>query len=491
MKNRIFFTGFIFLAAAASYYLIGNPYTHAVNSDSAIHVIMIDHFDWGRDFYYWAQNRVGSFVPLVAQPITLLGVSPLKVAFIVKYLLLIGICLTVCGFIKGFVFRVLAVIAVLFPSFSYFKILEIGQPYAEQTFLLLLGTFLIIRKIELKESVGNFTLVITSIIFGIALWVNDSSLLYVLMFAIGMIILKVTGIMHFKGRLNWLFFSIPFLAIASYCYFKKTVTTDYTGYTDQKINSLDVFFESVFSWHKKVIHVYEYGLTNPIIATEITVILFFFVIFLTAILKWRLWIDLFSKYYIPLFFILFAIAMYCAVCFSSWYTDNYSGSRYMITSYFFMLFGSLIFVDQMRSDNKLPVKYAFVVLTALLVGVGIYSQKSLYLEEKGFVLKKQEIPELDQVKGSGIIGEYWYAYAMAVHDPAYIPATPHEKSFPRSNHERVRVHSRDQIFLIKNDWFETFPDTLVQLEIRLVRKIPHSEIEVGNAVLSPYRKERL
>ena len=487
MKNYLFFAGFIFLAATASYFLIGSPYIHVVNSDSAIHVIMIDHFDWQRDFYYWAQNRVGSFVPAVAQPIKLLGISPLKAAFIVRYLLLIGTCLILCKLVRIPIYRILIVVAVLFPSFSYFRILEIGHPYAEQLFLLLLGTYLIHRKIKIQEPVDNPALILTSILFGIAFWANDSSLIYILMFAIGLIILQVSGIMHFSGRFNWLFFATPFLAIASYCYYKKLVIIDYSGYADQKINSLDVFFESVFSWHKKVIYVFENGISNPVVATEIAVIFFFFIIFLIALLKWRLWIDRFSKYYIPLFFILFALAMYCAVCFSSWYIDNYSDSRYMITSYFFMLFGSFILLDKMHSDDKLPVKSGFTGLAFLLVVVGIYSQK--YVVQNGFILEKGEIPELIQVQGRGIIGDYWYTYALAAHDPASIPATPHESSFPRSYHERMRVLAMDQIFLIKNNWFETFPDTVVQFETRLVRQVPHSEIKVGNIVLSPYQKE--
>ena len=62
----------------------------------------------------------------------------------------------------------------------------------------------------------------------------------------------------------------------------------------------------------------------------------------------------------------------------------------------------------------------------------------------------------------GIIAEYWNAYMTASPDPLHIKVTAHDKDYVRNPDLVNEVFGQPKIYLIKDGWLESFPDTLVQ-----------------------------
>lgn len=62
----------------------------------------------------------------------------------------------------------------------------------------------------------------------------------------------------------------------------------------------------------------------------------------------------------------------------------------------------------------------------------------------------------------GIIGHYWYSYALSSTNPEKCIAIAREGEYIRNNWQTEDLFKKEKIYLIKNDWFETWPQTIMQ-----------------------------
>lgn len=68
------------------------PHFKGLNSDLVIPALMTEDYRFVRDWYYWGQDRLGSFPVLVALPFNWLGLCGLYATAISQVLLLAGTC---------------------------------------------------------------------------------------------------------------------------------------------------------------------------------------------------------------------------------------------------------------------------------------------------------------------------------------------------------------------------------------------------------------
>jgi len=86
----------------------------------------------------------------------------------------------------------------------------------------------------------------------------------------------------------------------------------------------------------------------------------------------------------------------------------------------------------------------------------------------------------------GLISEYWNSYVTACVDPDHIVATPHDKNWVRNYYLAESVFKMPKLYLIRDCWMDSFPDTITQFGHILSRK--GSEFFLGNAYLCQYER---
>lgn len=75
MKKLIFIiSSLLFLFISYQFYIrFSLWHFKGLNSDHAIHILMAESFDYTKDWYYWGQNRLGSFIPMLGAIFIYLG----------------------------------------------------------------------------------------------------------------------------------------------------------------------------------------------------------------------------------------------------------------------------------------------------------------------------------------------------------------------------------------------------------------------------------
>ncbi|OYU96011.1 MAG: hypothetical protein CFE21_06260 [Bacteroidetes bacterium B1(2017)] len=171
------------LAAICSFYFYGPINYYFFNSDQAIHVLMLNNFEWPADAYYWGQNRLGSFLPILALPFyKLFHAHPLWILGILNYTFLLVSFWILQKYIKSLWGNLVLLAILFFPHPSYYYILLIGHPYAAQIFCLSLSIhFFILFTNAFLESFTNptsreYSYGVSFIAFSfLSIWINELS----------------------------------------------------------------------------------------------------------------------------------------------------------------------------------------------------------------------------------------------------------------------------------------------------------------------------
>jgi hypothetical protein len=86
----------------------------------------------------------------------------------------------------------------------------------------------------------------------------------------------------------------------------------------------------------------------------------------------------------------------------------------------------------------------------------------------------------------GLISDYRDAYLIASVDPKHIVATPHDKDDVKNHYLPELVFKMPKLYLAKDGWMDSFPDTITQFGHILSRK--GSEFKVGTNALCQYER---
>jgi hypothetical protein len=267
----------------------------------------------------------------------------------------------------------------------------------------------------------------------------------------------------------------------------KSITIDYTGYNQQSINSISIFIDTFFSWRKDFVEFFT-SQWYPWLIYQITSILFACV---SLILVLRILLVNFKDFkgiYIPVLLIANAIALYCLVCFSEWYVNNEANSRYMISTFYLFFIGIMILL-KLHYKNFPVLSKIVLTLAVITVFLGSYTGLDMKPSDR-FIIDPKNHKQFENLHGKGIIGSYWYTYVISAFDPNRIAATPRNGDWLRSHHERIRTFECDTIFVVKNLWLESYPDSLNEYDIPLFRIYPNHDIFIGNAEMSAYSKQK-
>lgn len=193
-KYLKFITQLPFLAIIITSFIYFSPTNYFdFNSDHAIQSLMSTSFNFKRDFFYWGQNRLGSFLPMITYPIyKLTHAHPLYIISIVHYLLLLISCLLLSKFTSNYFIKLSIYTIVFFPFSDYRAIIFIGHPYSVQLFC---GSIFIYTLIKLYRKSSallynedndpkylnySFVSIICALSFSIGFWASELNAVLIL-----------------------------------------------------------------------------------------------------------------------------------------------------------------------------------------------------------------------------------------------------------------------------------------------------------------------
>lgn len=440
------------------------------------------------DFYCWGQDRGGTIIPLISQFfIHVLHLSPILSVSLSNYLLL---TLGFIGFSKLFKqpFTIL-IFAVLwfFPYERFINILSfpIGMSYS------LIGISIyfldrLLHKKDLTHFSKHFHLLVSIGLWGLAIWTSDLAFFTVLLLVFTLLFYaKHQKIEHFPKKLFILYSTLGMAAIIFLILKLKTYATG-VAENFQKFNSAEQIGESIGIVISDCWNVLSFQDDNFLISIGAWLILVVLITLLIILVLSRKSVFSFKNPWI-VFFLSDFLAVLAIIFLAHWVLLNNMGRWYFVAPYISGLLLVLLLLDSFVEKMGKPLK-AICVCCVLILGITpIYT--SLSAHNWKYTPLRSTILELNKLGEIGIIGDYWDAYRCSIANPENIKSTPHEGEDIKNTDRISEVFRQPKIYLSKDMWFDSFPDSIQQFGVILYKY--SDEFFLGGSNLCAYKPKKL
>ncbi len=451
---------------------------------------MIHDFKISHDLYFWGQDRFGSLIPLIGQFFyKICHLTPVAAESFSHYLLLILGYLGFTTLFRSKYVKIIFVMVWFLPPLRMIDILKVGM--GEQYALIGIAAFLINKiynnSFEKYLLMKYFLLAAVTVIFILAIWVSDLAVITIFL------ILSIHLIFYFKYnrfslnkilKNSELYYIIVGFALgtAFIIYAKKNAVKveNYYDFFDFKTlaASIRIFAGTIvdlflFKIKEPFTSIYSYMLAISIIIISLS---YRYIKFMENHVKWML---IFSMDLVLVFLIIIS---------SHWAYLNGIPRRYFVCNYvsFWLIF--LMTIEDFKKASLKNILLIFLFLTVVTGGLGtIYNFK--YISPKKLTPTIKTASEFKRLGRIGIIAEYWNSYLSSAPDPDHIKATPNDISVVRNQSLVDSVFAQPQIYVIKDMWMKSFPDTLEQFGYVLIKN--GEEFRLGGSQLCNYRKSKI
>lgn len=458
-----------------------------LNSDNAVSILMIHYFKLPNDLYFWGQDRMGSLIPLLGQVfLKLFNFSALTSEAITHYLILLLGFLAFASFLKSHFYKIIFAIIWFFPPMRLIDVTQFsfGIHYS----LIAIACYLFVNYQKEKIQKNNFfvhlNLVTIMILLIAAIWVSDMALISVfLLLAIQLLYFFKTHKFTFSlvkrpefyyGLIGCII-GVLFIHYAKYISQNKQDYTTFADFNSMKEtiailwSSISDFF--IFKANEPFTSVYSYFV---LLIVGITMLLFKKNKFNNTSSKWIL------------FFLLDAVLLFAIIIISKWTFINGVPRRYFTCTYISLSFVILLVLDNLITKTiYLKMIKTILFVTVFIGGIGtIYN--ILYIWPKTLTPKVEVVREFEKLGQIGIISEYWNSYITSCPNPEMIKATPNDQSWVRNQSIVEEVFQQPNIYIIKDIWLKTFPDSLNQFGRLLIKD--GLEFRMGDCDVCKYKK---
>ncbi len=443
---------------------------------------MIHSFELPRDWYPWGQDRMGSLIPLLGSILLKQFHIPALVAeSIVHYLLLIaGYCCFASLLKKNFSKLLLAVFW-FFPPMRLIDITQIafGIHYS------LIGVCCYLLKLKEDKNLngsdpGNLLILAAfAMVSIIAVWVCDFALFSLTLLAVLYFYYRTYqhDIKRFFRQPDFYFFIATILLGYVIINAMKSEALKVT-YSD--INSIGNMMKAFGIFASTLFKLLTFDKSEPL--TGVYIILLLLLLFVLSISRKREINSEYSRFWIR-FFVADACMMFALFMFSEWAFENNVPRRYFVCNYISLGMALLIYIDS-REIKRLWLVNCLALLTVVSGAVGtLYNLK--YVWPATLKPKAEFMAEFEQLGNIGIIGEYFNSYICSVTAPDSIFATSHDGGPPRNQELADAVFKQKRLFINRDMWLDSFPDTLHQFGRTLVKS--GDEFFMGDSHLCEYR----
>jgi len=468
-----------------SFRIYSSVFYPGLNSDNAVTILMTHYFHLPDDLYFWGQDRMGSIIPLIAQiPNKLFHISAIYSEAITHYFILVVGFLAIATFFKSYFAKLMFALMWFLPPEREIDVTQLTLSI--QYVFLFIGIYFISKlnrenyKINYKNHIFLLVAVFSMII---AIWDSDLAMVSIGIFILlhfYFLILDNSIKSIFKlADLYYLVFGI--LVGSIFIIYAKSISAIRNDYSliskpNEIIESLNIFFKTLsdiflFKLNETFTSIYSYLALISIII----ICIFWKKVRFTGSLTKRMF----------LFFLVDLIIVFVIIIITKWTYLNGVPRRYFNCTY---ISATIIILLVFENLNLSKIKLYFVkytlLITVLIGSFGtIYTLK--YVLFPTFKPYSEYITELKKLGKAGIIAEYWNSYICSVIDPDKIKATPNDKSGVRNWSMVDAVFKQDKIYLIKDCWLTSFPDTIEQFGRTLVKQ--GTPFNLANANLCRYK----
>ncbi len=449
---------------------------------------MAHYYKLPNDFYCWGQDRGGTLIPLISQIfMKVFNCSSLISVSLSNYFILILGYIGLSSLIKSNYYKIILAIIWFLPFQRFIDIVRfpIGVEYS----LLGLSIFLICKleyNNNLKWFIKHILLILIVSIFTISVWVSDLAIVSIT------ILLFVLFLFYFlknkKFKIDKIVLSYIFIG-ATFCYifikfaksFAVTKTENYisiNGINEVKNAMLlikEAFWKNLtFSTNETFVSIYTY-----------LAILFIFS-FVFIILKKKMFIHLISNKWI-VFFLTDFVVIFTVLLLSSWVLANGMGRWYFVATYISLSMSIILALDNIELSYKIKLLRWSILLLAMIGAISpIYTMK--VDRPKSLKPMVDVVGEFKQLGEIGVIADFWNSYIISCPDPELIKATPNDQSGVRNQEIVDMVFERENIYVIKDMWMKTFPDTLEEFGYVLLKE--GNQFRLGGCDVCKYAKTK-
>ncbi len=457
-----------------------------LTSDDTLNILMAFYYKLPSDFYCWGQDRGGTLIPLISQIfIKILHISPISAVSISNYLVLFLGFIGFSALFKKKSSKLIFAIAWFFPFVNFLGLLRfpLGVEYS------LLGfSIFLLRSVSTKHSFfylkNQIYLVIAIFILILSVWVSDLAIFSILLLIIIIFFFlfkeKVSRkFILYSGIYTFIGFLIGGLFIKYAKSFSDVAIQNYVS-----LNNLTEVGESVSIVAKNILNILLFNTKELWVGiwSWLAIVLLSWTIIISIKTPGFFRKIISNKWF--LFFIADIVLVSGILFLSKWVLLNNMGVWYFVPLYITSTL-SIIMIFDVLPNNGIKSQIFKIVLIATVVfgaitpiiSMKFYIPKTL----KPYADVKRELNVLGK---SGIIGEFWNAYVSSCSNPELIIATAHDKSDVRKYELVDKVFENENIFLIKDMWLESFPDTISQFG-RLLMKDGQS-FKLGDCILNKY-----
>lgn len=452
---------------------------------------MSSRSDYPEGIYYWGQNRLGSFLPEVTSyMVSLFKIHPLTAISIVNHLFLLTLFFVLQTVIKNSWNKIFLAILIFFPLYTFNALLLIGHPYCSQIFAGTLAVFLLNISYEKVISLRTFknpvvwiSGLISAFLFGISIWISESSFLFVVFVVIYFLLenekRKLFFEVLFKQKAIGISFLLSMISIGIFWIIKIKQFKNYYPEND--------LYDQIFITKGEEISQQGKWMWTKFCDT----LLFRTETHSIGIFAWICLISIFTFSYLERrtksafsssLFITMLLGFF-ALFFSTWNFRSEFEPRYFTILYPFLILWIFLHLEKMNLQNS----WLKIIPSALLVIVSLFNNSQFILERKPGVVDR--FSEFANLEPGGVIGNYWQVYRACSISPFHLKGIPMQGDPLRNEHMLEEVMNEKIIYIIKTDFTgmeNQMPDTLVQYGFTLV-KTQKKEREIGSITFGLYK----
>lgn len=472
-----------------SFCLYSSIFYPLLNSDDALNILMAHYYKLPNDVYCWGQNRGGTLIPLISQIfIKIFGFPAYVSVSISNYIVLFLGYLGFSSLFKNNYIKILFSIAWFFPPVQFIDLMRfpIGVEYS------LIGfSILMIKKIDFKSNSykNHINLSIIILLFLLSQWVSDLSIVTILIMisSLGLFkILKERKVVF--NKIILLYLSLGAILIYLFInWAKNQATINAEQYL--MINKATEFIVSIKMFIKSVVEILFFKHQSLIFSIYSWLSIVLMVISVLLYWKNRNKFNFENKQWIFIFLVDF-FSVFSILMISKWVLLNGMGRWYFVALYISATIFIFLLIDNLSNINKVKPALKVLIIIAVFAGAISTPINLKYVSPKSFRPELNLRSEFLQLGKIGIISEYWNSYITSAKNPEIIKATPHEQSGAVRNQSIVEeVFNQPNLYIIKDMWFDVFPDTLYQFGRKLVKD--GGEFKIGGCFTCKYNQTNL
>jgi len=437
-----------------------------LNSDHAIHALMARKFQLDENLYYWGQDRLGSFIPMLAAPLQNLGIPSLWAASISQLLVILSTFYFLQKHFSHAWFKLAMALILFLPIYPFLMQVMIGHPYLAHHFFT--AAFL---ALPLSTKLARrWQAMLLPVLMGLALWSSELALVGIIAFA-----LCYPRFYRPLLKKHALFFTLGVLFSAGFLYYAKATAHHLAPY-QQTVASWPQIQETVTIYAHHLGEVLQFAGNKPY-NSFLAYVLIIQVGVLGVVAPWRSLVQ--NRFF--LFSVLTAGGTVVAVVISAWAVFMSRPFNYFVPAFFFLLLAFLaVWQEVFKKWQGQPVQrmaqtaLGLYLLAHLLASLIFIEKHSFNFEDRLTNAQSKDFAaHLVHENGDnelGFMSTYWNAYLTGAQNDLIFPL-PCQGSEARYFDYYLKMFRKPVVF-VRNGCVPELRDTLIQQKQVLVKTSP-------------------